>query len=168
MKNSPSSKLPDDGKHLLLEVVPLLLVHLPDHTSSVVHHPLVLGVHGGPHVLDDVHDPRLELVGVGDQLDGGIRCLLATVALAGLAGPGSGGGPKRVMGVLGLVRLLRVPRHGVLLVRLLAAIRLIAVTRFIPAPLELQLQIIHIKGGQVQESNQEAQANLQFLFEFNI
>ena len=26
------------------------------------------GVHGGLHVLDDVHDPRLELIGVGDQL----------------------------------------------------------------------------------------------------
>ena len=25
------------------------------------------GVHGGPHVLHDVQDPRLELIGVGDQ-----------------------------------------------------------------------------------------------------
>ena len=27
---------------------------LESATSSVVHHPLTLGVHGGPHVLDDV------------------------------------------------------------------------------------------------------------------
>ena len=41
---------------------------LESTTSSVVHHPLTLGVHGGPHVLDDVQDLPLELVGVGDQL----------------------------------------------------------------------------------------------------
>ena len=63
---------------------------------------------------------------------------------------GSGRGPGQVLGVL---RLLSVPRHGILFVRL------IAVTRIIPTQLDLQIQILHIKEGQVQESNQEAQAN---------